>query len=159
MASQPNFTRNFDQLASLLLDLFNDFFELRTLSLFLTQGSISLIAYWCPVSLLNSDIKLLAKTLDVCLDTCLINIISKDQNGFIRGRQLSSNIRCLLNIILLKPESQDPEMEIPIDAEKAFDRVEWNYLYSVLNSFFFVVVLVKMLSCGLNCYTAPQWLV
>lgn len=61
-----------DQLAPLLLDMFNDSFEHGTLPLSLTQSSISLISKknkdvedcssWRPVSLLNSDIKLLTST-------------------------------------------------------------------------------------------------
>ena len=87
-----------DQLTPLFLDMFNDSIERGTLPLSLTQASISLIpkknkdledcSSWRPVSLLNSDIKLLAKTFANRLDPCLLNIISKDQTGFIRGRQL-----------------------------------------------------------------------
>ena len=153
-----------DQLTPLLLDMFNDSFEFGTLPPSLTQASISLIpkknkdledcSSWRPVSLLNSDIKLLAKTLAGRLDPCLLSIISKDQTGFIRGRQLSSNIRRLLNIILSKPESQDPEMVITMDAEKAFDRVEWNYLFSVLNRFGFGQNFISWIKLLYNAPTA-----
>ena len=62
-----------------------------------------------------------------CLDPCLPDIISLDQTGFVRGRQLSSNIRRLLNIVLSPNTSQAAEMVISLDAEKAFDRVEWDF--------------------------------
>lgn len=66
-----------------------------------------------------------------CVDSCLPDIISYDQTGFIMGRQMSSNIRRLLNIIFDPSLSVAPEMIISLDAEKAFDRVEWNYLFNV----------------------------
>lgn len=71
------------------------------------------------------DLKLLAKILACCLDSCLPGIISSDQTGFIKGRQLSLNILCLLNILLSKSDTEDAEMVISMDAEKAFNRVEW----------------------------------
>lgn len=91
------------QLVTLLLDMYNDSLVNGSLPLTLTQASISLIlkrdknpdecGSWRPISLLNSDVKLLAKVLASRLDPCLPKIISEDQTGFIRGRQLSSNIR------------------------------------------------------------------
>ncbi len=38
----------------------------------------------------------LAKVLVRCIDSCLPDIISDHQTGFIRGRQMSSNIQRLL---------------------------------------------------------------
>merc|ERR1711895_250856 len=99
-----------DLLVPLLLDMFNDSLERGLLPPSVTQASISLIpkkdkdladcGSWRPISLLNSDIKLLAKILASCLDPCLPEIISSDQTGFVMGRQLSSNIRRLVNIVL-----------------------------------------------------------
>lgn len=112
--------------------MFNDSLKRGSLPSTLNQALITLIpkkdknmndcSSWRPISLLNSDVKLLAKVLACRLDPCLPDIISLDQTGFVRGRQLSSNIRRLLNIVLSPNTSQDAEMIISLDAEKAFDR-------------------------------------
>lgn len=86
------------------------------------------------------------------MDPCLPDIISEDQTGFVRGHQLSSNIRRLLNIVVPIDTSQTAEMLISLDAEKAFDRVEWDYLFSVLGKFGFGS---KFISWIQLLYSAP----
>ncbi|KAA8577775.1 hypothetical protein FQN60_005362, partial [Etheostoma spectabile] len=89
------------QLAPILLEVYNDSLERGVLPPTLNQALISLIVKkdkdpnlcgsYRPISLLNNDVKLLAKVLARRLETCLPSIISEDQTGFILGRQLSSN--------------------------------------------------------------------
>uniref|UniRef100_A0A8C5D9N9 Reverse transcriptase domain-containing protein n=1 Tax=Gouania willdenowi TaxID=441366 RepID=A0A8C5D9N9_GOUWI len=88
-----------------------------------------------PISLMNVDSKILAKALARRLENLLPSIISKEQTGFIKGRQLFYNVRTLLNIIYSKGTTNKPEVVLSIDAEKAFDRVEWHYLFAVLAKF------------------------
>lgn len=84
-----------------------------------------------PISLLNVDQKILAKVLATRLQQALPALISTDQTGFMAGRNLLFNTRRLLNTIGF-PNPDVPEVVISLDAEKAVNRVEWEYLYYVL---------------------------
>ena len=54
---------------------------------------------WRPLTLLNTDYKILAKTLATRLQKVIENIVQYDQCGGIKGRSTSSNIRSVLDVI------------------------------------------------------------
>ena len=152
-----------NKLAPLLLDMFTDSLEQGLLPQTLTEASISLIlkpdkdplncGSYRPISLLNVDYKILAKILALRMETVIADIISTDQTGFIRDRHSSSNIRRLLNVVLSPASSETPEVVVSLDAEKAFDRVEWAYLLEVLRKFGFGPKLISLISL---LYSAPR---
>lgn len=61
-------------------------------------------------------------------NTVLVDIISEDQTGFMKGHHAFSNLCRLLNVI---------HSASPSDAEEAYHRVEWEYLFAVLKKFGF----------------------
>lgn len=82
-----------------------------------------------------------------------MEIISEDQRGFLKGRHSFSNARRLLNIIHSASPSNATEVVISLDAEKAFDRVEWGYLFAVLKKFDFGEKFNSMVRL---LYSSPQ---
>lgn len=152
-----------DQLTPLLLDMFVDALSQGKLPDSLSEASITLLlkpgrdASKCgsyrPVSLLNTDIKILSKLLATRLETPLPNIISTDQTGFIKGRHIFSNIRRLMNVLYSPSSNVSPEVVVSLDAEKAFDRVEWDFLFFVLKQFGFGKTFIKWIRL---LYSSPQ---
>lgn len=88
-----------------------------------------------PITLPNVDLKILSKILARRLEKVLPSIINTDQTGFIVARNSCDNMRRLLNVIQLSHQQKLSDMVISLDAEKAFDRVEWHFLFSTLNAF------------------------
>jgi hypothetical protein len=87
---------------------------------------------WRPLSLLNTDYKILAKLLALRIRTVLPKIISYDQSGCIQGRSTFSNIRSTIDVIQQAQGTNAHGILAFIDYEKAFDSVRWKFLYRCL---------------------------
>ena len=92
---------------------------------------------WCPITLLNQDYKYLAKCLSERCKKVLPGIIGTDQNGFVPGRVIGTNIHRALNLIEHCKENRINGVLVNIDYEKAFNSVEWSLVYKALQYFGF----------------------
>ena len=90
-----------------------------------------------PLTLLNNDYKILAKTIDNRISPLLHKIINKDQTGFIKGRCISHNIRKSLDVMEFCQKNKIPALIMSCDMDKCFDRIEHKSLYTVLSRFGF----------------------
>ncbi|KAJ8018592.1 hypothetical protein HOLleu_43331 [Holothuria leucospilota] len=145
----------YDLIGSDLLAVFNDIFIRSTLSPSQQTAIISLIpkngdilspCNWRPISLLNGDYKILAKVLQTRLSTAMANIVNEFQACAIPGRTIHSNMILLRDIIDFTELSNGSCCLLSIDQEKAFDKVDWPFLFKVLQKLGFGDNFVRWIS-------------
>ena len=98
---------------------------------------------WRPITLLNTDYKILTKALAERLKFHLKEIIYTDQTGFIRGRYIGTNIRLAEVIIEHTSQAEEPSWLLALDFHKAFDSVSWECIIETLELFGFGNELIK----------------
>lgn len=92
----------------------------------------TLCSSYRPISLLNVDTKLFSKILADRLKRIINGIIHPDQVGFVPGREGRDNAIKTLLVVQRIQDSGAPGLLLSIDAEKAFDRVDWGFIWDTL---------------------------
>lgn len=88
-----------------------------------------------PISLCNIY-KIIARVLVNRLRVVLGGLISKFQNAFVPGRQISDNILLaheIIECIKRKKNGKKAMFALKLDTSKAYDRVNWDFLTKVLS--------------------------
>ena len=71
------------------------------------------------------------------IKSVLPNIIHHNQTGYVKDRFMGETIRSIYDIMDYTVEENIPGLLIFIDFEKAFDSVEWDFLFKCLEAFNF----------------------
>ncbi|XP_059067565.1 uncharacterized protein LOC131858359 [Cryptomeria japonica] len=101
------------------------------------DGDKALVKNRRPITLLNVSYKILAKMLAVRLEKILPKFIYPTQTSFIKGRYILENLITSWEAVeWSKISSQDTAMFL-LDFEKAYDRVEWDFIITMLEAFGF----------------------
>ena len=98
---------------------------------------VRLLKNWRPISLLNTDYKILTKCLATRLKKVLPDVINEDQVAYLKDRFIGQNIRAIIDIMEFTKSNQIPGIVAFLDFEKAFDTVNWNVIQKTLEIFGF----------------------
>ena len=155
-------------ISAILIRALNYAYETGQLSVTQRRGIIKLIPKkdaepffiknWRPLTLLNCDYKIAAKSIANRLKPSLPNLINYDQTGFIKGRFIGENIRLIDSVTCYAKDKNIPGLLLFLDFEKAFDTIEWSFIRKTFQHFGFGSSMLKWLnlfycrpeSCVLN---------
>ena len=148
-----------------LVEVINDGFNRGELSLSMRRGVIVLIwkgddkrllKNWRPMSLLNYDYKAITKVLTTRIRDILPRIIHPNQKCGIKGRSIHDGAALIRDLIEYVNRKHIPGIIISLDQTKAYDRVEWDFLFKVLRKFNFGPNFIHMIK---TCYTNIEFCV
>lgn len=111
------------------------------------KGSPHKLENYRPLSLLNTDYKILAKTLANRMKEVVGTIISPTQTYSIPGREITDTICAIRDVVHRMEKEGQRRIVLSIDfCSKAFDRVEHNFLEQTMTKFGFGNRMVKWVS-------------
>ena len=89
------------------------------------------------ICLLDIVYKMVAKVLASRMMSVMHNLVEEDQTGSIRGRFIGSNLRTISDVIYYCETDQLDGILMALDFKNAFNTVEYDFVYAVLNLFNF----------------------
>ena len=107
------------------------------LSLIYKKNEKERLSNYRPITIANTDYKILAFILSNRVHKILDKIISTDQSGFMKKRFIGHNIRLIQDVIDYAQRHKTKGLLLFLDFEKAFDSVEWPTMLKILRKFNF----------------------
>ena len=94
-----------------------------------TTGEEKITTKWRPISLLCINCKIITKTITTRLLPTLNEIISSEQSAAVPGRLTYDNLFTIRDLINYSNKKHIPTYILSFDQEKAFDKVDRNYMF------------------------------
>ena len=135
-----------DKLEPIYMQMIKESFEKKILpdstkkallTLLYKQGDKSILANYRPLSITNCDYKILTFVLANRLQNVIKKLISIDQSGYIKSRYIGYSTRLVNDIIEYCESFNQKGAIICLDFQKAFDTLDWEFMFGCLKKFGF----------------------
>nr|GEX87088.1 RNA-directed DNA polymerase, eukaryota, reverse transcriptase zinc-binding domain protein [Tanacetum cinerariifolium] len=111
----------------------NSFF----IALILKNQKAKMVKDFCPITLIGSLYKIIAKILANRITIIMGDIVSDVQSAFVANRQILDGPFMLNELIQWCKKKKKQTMLFKVDFEKAYDSIRWDYLDDILRKFGF----------------------
>ena len=88
--------------------------------------------------------KILSRALAGRVQSVIGSIITKDQNAFIKERNIGENILDVYSMIAAAEDNEEADILVFLDIEKAYNTVSWRFLSTVLDKLGFPDSFVRL---------------
>ncbi|MCO5563935.1 hypothetical protein L7F22_017587 [Adiantum nelumboides] len=103
------------------------------ISLILKDGDASTLRQWRPSTLMSLVYKILARKIIARLRHFLPNLIHSSQTGFVQNCSILDNVVTFYETVEWARHVEQPTAILLLDFEKAYDRVDWDFLEGTLS--------------------------
>ena len=113
---------------------------------------------------MNVDYKLAARTIAARLLKVIHLVVTEDQTCGVPGRYIGENVAFLRDVVSYATMFDSPVVILSLDQGKAFDRVDWSFMYATLRKMGFGTSFLKWVnlfytgvqsSVNVNGYLSP----
>ena len=145
------------KLGKVVVESFNESFEKGHLSYTQSSALLTLLHKgkdlpknklnnWRPISLTNTDYKILAKCLANRVGRVIEKVVSEDQVGYIKGRNVATSLRTIDDIINFWNLKNRPGFLLALDFKKAFDSISKKFMLGAFKTFGFGTDLIQWIN-------------
>jgi Reverse transcriptase (RNA-dependent DNA polymerase) len=121
-------------------------------SILYKKGDRNDIRNYRPLSIMDTDLRWRAKVMLNRMMPVLNTTLSEEQTGFLKGRTSLDNILTLLLMIEHAKATGEEAIAITLDQEKAYDRVNWDWMFQILKHMNFPEFWISAIK---HSYTRP----
>jgi len=150
----------YNVISDVLVKVYNDVYEEGLLS---SSQRLSYITLLCkdrnhstlmknyrPISLLNVDYKIISKIMTNRIGKVISILVHPDQTCAIKNRSIFDNAHLLRNVVDYVEQKNLKCCFVSLDQEKAFDRVNYDFMFKVLSAYNFGPSLLRWINILYN---------
>ena len=98
------------------------------------EQDATVIQKFRPISLVDCCYKIISKILTTRLTDIMDDIVDRSQTAFMKGRIILDNVLVAHEIIHYARVQKQKGILVKIDFEKAYDKINWDFIFQMLIS-------------------------
>ena len=111
-----------------------------------------------PISLCNTIYKIITKVIANRFKIIMDKLVTPMQSSFVPGRHITDNIIITQEVVhsMRRMRGKDGYMAVKIDLEKAYDRLNWDFILDTLQD---IGIPNRLINVIMKCFTSTKMLV